>query len=112
VQVLTAGLLAGGADSPDGISHVIGNQKRSALVHCESDRPPSRPSVRVKKIGDDVLGFAIRTPAAEGHENDPIPVEDRPVPTSVFADKRAAAIFLRQAVGGVKNEAKRGHVRA
>ena len=112
VQVLTAGLLAGRADAPNRISDVIGNQKRSGLVDGESDRPSARLPVRVKKIGDDILSFAIGTPAAEGHENDLVTVEGRPVPTSVFADERAAAIFLWQAVGSVENEAQRRHVRA
>ena len=42
VQVLTAGLLAHGGDAPDGVSDIIGNQKRSGLVEGESDRPSAR----------------------------------------------------------------------
>ena len=90
--------MAGGADAPNRIADVIGNQKRSGLVDRESDRPPSRLSVHVKEIGDDILRFAIRTPAAEGDENDPVSVEGGAVPTSVFSDECAAAIFLRQGV--------------
>ena len=70
--ILRAGLLAGGADSPNRVSNVIGNQKRSGFVDGEPDRPSSRFAVRVKEIGDDVLCFAIGTPAAEGHANDPV----------------------------------------
>jgi hypothetical protein len=57
-------LLAGGADAPDGVSDVIGNQKRSALVDGASDRPSSRLSVRVDEIGYDILRFAIGAPGA------------------------------------------------
>jgi hypothetical protein len=64
VQVLTAGLLAGGGDAPNRISDIIGNQKRSGLVDSESDRPSSRLSV---EIGDDILGFAIGTPGAQAN---------------------------------------------
>src|ERR1700722_18023346 len=103
-------LLSRGADAPDGISDVVGDQKRSGFVDGESDRPSARLSVRVKKIGDDILGFAIGMAAAEGHENDPVSVEGWAVPTSVFADECAAAIFLRQAVASAKNEAERGYV--
>jgi hypothetical protein len=67
----------------------------SGLIDGEPHRPSSRLPGRVQEIGDDILGFAIRTPAAEGYENDPVSVEDRPVPTSVFADECAAAVFMR-----------------
>jgi hypothetical protein len=87
------GLRAGGGDAPDGVADVVGDQKRSALVDGDSDRATARLAVRVKEIRDDVLGFAIGAPAAEGHEHDPVAVELRPVPTSVFADERTAAIF-------------------
>ena len=66
VSVPRTRLLAGRADAPDGVSHVVGNQKRPALVDGESDRPSSRLSVRVKKIGDDILSFAIGMPALKG----------------------------------------------
>ena len=75
-------------------------------------RPSRAFPVGVKEIGDHILRFAIGTAGAEGHENDPVTVEDGSVPTTVFADECAAAIFLRQAVASVKNEAKRGDVRA
>jgi hypothetical protein len=104
--------VARGADAPNRIPDVIGNQKRTGLIDGESDRPSSRLPVGVKKIGDDILSFPIGTPAAEGHENDLVTVEGRPVPTSVFAAERAAAIFLWQAVGSVKHEAQWGHMRA
>src|ERR1700733_8594346 len=109
-------LLSRGADAPDGISYVIGNQKRSGFVDSESDRPSARLPIRVKEIGDDILGFAIGMAAAEGHENDPVSVEGWAVPTSVFADECAAAIFLRQAVATqavatIEDEPKRRHVR-
>jgi hypothetical protein len=87
--------LAGGADAPNRIADVIGDQKRSGLVDGESHRPSSRLPVGVKEIRDDVLGFAVGMTAAEGHEHDLVAVEDRPVPTSVFADECAASISLR-----------------
>ena len=71
-------LLPRGAYAPDGISDVIGNQKRSGFVDGESDRPSARLPIRVKEIGDDILGFAIGMAAAEGDENDPVSVEGRP----------------------------------
>ena len=64
-----------GGHAPDGVADVIGDQKRSGLVDGESDRPSPRFPVRVKEIGDDILGLAIGTPAAEGHENDPVAIE-------------------------------------
>jgi hypothetical protein len=90
--------LAGGTDAPNRISDVIGDQKRSGLVYSESDWPAARLPVCVKKIRDHILRFAIGSAAAEGHENDPVTVEDRPVPATVFADEGAATIFLRQTV--------------
>ena len=112
-----SGLSTDRAHAPDGISDVIGNQKRSGFVDRESDRPSARLPIRVKEIGDDILGFAIGMAAAEGHENDPVSVEGWAVPTSVFADECAAAIFLRQAVATqavatIEDEPKRRHVRA
>ncbi len=60
-----------------------------------SKASPTRPSaglfIRVQEAGDDVLGFAARTPAAERHENDLVAVEAWPVPTAMFADEGAAA---------------------
>ena len=85
-------------DAPNSIADVISDQKRAGLVEGEANGTTARLSLRVKKIGDDILGLAIGTPAVEGHEHDLVAVEGRPVPTSVFADKSAAAVFLRQAV--------------
>jgi hypothetical protein len=86
--------LAGRTDAPDGVSHDIGNQKRSGLVDSESGRPSARLAVLVKKIVDDILGFAIGTLAAEGHENDLVTVENRPVPASVFGDPKMTTALL------------------
>ena len=58
-NVTRAGLLANRADTPDCISDVVCNQKRSGLVDSQSDRPPAGLAVRVKKIGDNILRFAI-----------------------------------------------------
>ena len=104
---------------------IIGRQRSRAKPyfqrHQQSEaRPTCRargrrvvhaPSFRVKEIGDDILGFPIGVTAAERHEDDFEAIESRTVPTSVFADERAAAIFLRQTVGGIKNKSERGNVR-
>jgi hypothetical protein len=103
--------LAGRGHAPNRISNVISNQKRARLVEREADGSSTRSSFRVKEIGDDILGFPIGVTAAERHEDDFEAIESRTVPTSVFADERAAAIFLRQTVGGIKNESERGNVR-
>ena len=68
IRVLIVGLLASGGDAPDGISDVIGNQKRTGLVDGEFYRPSPGLSVGVKEIGDHILRFAIGTAGAEGHE--------------------------------------------
>ena len=60
-------------------------------------RPRAFPFASRKSVTN-ILRFAIGPAAAEGHENDPVTVEDRPVPATVFADEGAATIFLRQTV--------------
>ena len=84
-------LLASGCHTPNRIPDVIGNQQGTGLVDGQPDRPSAGLFIRVQEAGDDVLGFAARTPAAERHENDLVAVEAWPVPTAMFADEGAAA---------------------
>src|SRR3984893_17460455 len=90
-------LLASGRHTPNRIPDVIGNQQGTGLVDGQPDPLSPGPFIRVQEAGDDVLGFAARTSAAERHENDLVAVEACPVPTAMFADEGAAAgaILLR-----------------
>src|SRR6202035_81008 len=82
------------------------------LAGRNPDRPPAGLFIRVQEAGDDVLGFAARTPAAERHENDLVAVEAWPVPTAMFADEGAAAVFLGKTVRRVESKPQRSDVRA
>ena len=66
-------------------------------IASPTGRPRAFPFASRKSVTN-ILRFAIGPAAAEGHENDPVTVEDRPVPATVFADEGAATIFLRQTV--------------
>jgi len=59
-----------------------------------------------------VLGLAVRMPAAEWHEYDLVAVKLLAVPAAVFADERAAVVFLRQVLGSMEDEPQERHVGA
>jgi len=105
-------LLASGCHTPNRIPDVIGNQQGTGLVDGQPDRPSAGLFIRVQEAGDDVLGFAARTPAAERHENDLVAVEAWPVPTAMFADEGAAAVLLGKTVRRVESKPQRSDVRA
>jgi hypothetical protein len=56
--------LASGCHTPN-IPDVIGNQQGAGLVDGQPNRPYAGLFIRVQEAGDDVLGFAARTLAAE-----------------------------------------------
>ena len=53
-------LFSSGADAPNRIADVIGDQQRAGLVDRQPDRPSARMSVCIEEAGDDILGFAVR----------------------------------------------------
>jgi hypothetical protein len=107
-------------------AHSIGQRVSHAKPHSRRHRQsaghrtcrrPARPAVRgpfhpSQEAGDDVLGFAARTPATERHENDLVAVEAWPVPTAMFADEGAAAVLLGKTVRRVESKPQRSDVRA
>ena len=100
------------------VSHAKPHSRRhrqsagTGLVDGQPDRPSAGLFIRVQEAGDDVLGFAARTPAAERHENDLVAVEAWPVPTAMFADEGAAAVLLGKTVRRVESKPQRSDVRA
>lgn len=89
-----------------------GNQQGTGLVDGQPDRPSAGLFIRVQEAGDDVLGLAARTPAAERHENDLVAVEAWPVPTAMFTDEGAAAVLLGKTVRRVERKPQSSDVRA
>src|SRR5689334_5302071 len=91
-------VLVCGCHAPDGVPDVVGDQEGAGLVDCHRDRPAARFAVRIEESRYDILGLAVRTAAAERHEDDLVAVELIAVPAAVLADEGAATVFLRKAV--------------
>src|SRR5258708_38711631 len=87
-------VLVCGCHAPDGVPDVIGDQEGAGFVNCHPDRPAARFAVRIEESRDDILGLAVRTAAAERHEDDLVAVEPVAVPAAMLADERTAAVFL------------------
>ena len=87
-------MLVCGCHAPDRVPDVIGDQEGAGFVEGHPDRPAARFAVRIEESRDDILGLAVRTPAAEGHEDDLVAVELVAVPAAMLADKGTAAVFL------------------
>jgi hypothetical protein len=110
------------APLPHSIGQRVSHAKPQSRRHRQSAghrtcRRQARPAVaglfiRVQEAGDDVLGLAARTPAAEQHENDLVAVEAWPVPTAMFVGEGAAAILLGKTVHRVERKPQSSDVRA
>src|SRR5260370_29198483 len=105
-------VLVCGCHAPDGVPDVIGDQEGAGFADGHPDRPAARFAVRIEESRDDILGLAVRTSAAERHEDDLVAVELVAVPAAMLADEGPAPVFLGKALRRDEGARRGGDPRA
>jgi hypothetical protein len=85
----------GGADPPDRIAHVVGDQQRAPLVQSDTHRAPVGLVIAQKAV-DNIQGWPRGDRPVEGHEDHLVPDAWLSVPRAVLPDEHAVCETRRQ----------------